>query len=1100
MATKTYKGRTSGSTGDPEDVTAVQLKTDLSLPSDTVTSLAGKQATLVSATNIKTINGTSLLGSGNITISGGGSSVEYMVESSSDLDGLITTANANPTNTYSGLVNAVLTMSSGHKIVPSNVVGLEGKNGGRFELSSSASLRFEGNPIKRDEVGLFKVTSLPAYQWINGTQVSGNSIFFAAHSFVTGQQVRYTDFKYGVGGYGTVGGLTDGGLYYIIRVGSGEFKLATSYANAIAGTAITLTPVFTNQFFITHAPIAFAGAGPAEIRSDIIDTGDTSADKRLNLITRALQGKKTRILAAEGTISDNVYLSDYHSVMQVGDLQNNFAGGSGGYIFYPFSTPVSLGSNAVWFGNGYQFYESSVNYYTLMIAIRPGATNSIVWRGNFKGQGAAFDGSDSGVSIFGGSHNYVLECNFEGTSSYTLAIVSNTTDQPKHCKCLGNYLYNCLPTQNFFFGGGSGHEMSDNRIVWSGYATPTAVGFAIVDYEPNNELGVLSDITFDRNYCDLTGITNLSSNSTNAFLIVNPVDTVGYERFYIRDNIFIAGGTRDAQNANILGCMIVSGVDQGVVSGNRYYGLGNFTIAGSFGDCRRLLVHDNVSTHGPAKMNFVGCMNITVSENKPTRVPESGASEPIGIDESAARFFPILSISSATIRLYYDIFGPAYQGSLYRHFKGVRGYINTKQYAIASIASGSYYGDLTTEATMTATVSEPAPVMIASATDVNTSTGVFTKTAHGLKTGACVHYAKGTTAIGGLTDAGEYWVYKVDADHYKLATTYANALAGITINSYSGAGTGTQTFYLVFVVWCYDNEYKDNNAEVTFAPHSTSVEKNTPYMGTQAADGSVVFDSIKSGVTYTTKDSTGLTTISVPSTTNNGKKFHVYSANANGVRVMSNGAMVVDAGTVSTTNGFIQSNVAGARAEFEVVDGDVTVISKNGIWGISTLVGATLINAIDVGRLDGAGTVAGWEEDHLFTGGTNGSWAAYTADVSGATAPAPNAVYGSYRASFGTGFSYNWTGLNSAKDYFVRIHVIQGYAFAGAGSGLDVLINSIKQIAGYDVFTDAGGAQKARILEFFTPRGSTTLALALNNTVSGSGAGQISGLQLYELA
>ena len=36
--------------------------------------LSGKQATLVSGTNIKTINNNSLLGSGNITISGGGSS------------------------------------------------------------------------------------------------------------------------------------------------------------------------------------------------------------------------------------------------------------------------------------------------------------------------------------------------------------------------------------------------------------------------------------------------------------------------------------------------------------------------------------------------------------------------------------------------------------------------------------------------------------------------------------------------------------------------------------------------------------------------------------------------------------------------------------------------------------------------------------------------------------------------------------------------------------------------------------------------------------------------------------------------------------------
>jgi hypothetical protein len=34
--------------------------------------VVGKQDTLVSGTNIKTINGTSVLGSGNISISGGG--------------------------------------------------------------------------------------------------------------------------------------------------------------------------------------------------------------------------------------------------------------------------------------------------------------------------------------------------------------------------------------------------------------------------------------------------------------------------------------------------------------------------------------------------------------------------------------------------------------------------------------------------------------------------------------------------------------------------------------------------------------------------------------------------------------------------------------------------------------------------------------------------------------------------------------------------------------------------------------------------------------------------------------------------------------------
>lgn len=45
----------------------------LTAQTDLNSALTGKQATLVSGTNIKTINGSSLLGSGNITISGGGS-------------------------------------------------------------------------------------------------------------------------------------------------------------------------------------------------------------------------------------------------------------------------------------------------------------------------------------------------------------------------------------------------------------------------------------------------------------------------------------------------------------------------------------------------------------------------------------------------------------------------------------------------------------------------------------------------------------------------------------------------------------------------------------------------------------------------------------------------------------------------------------------------------------------------------------------------------------------------------------------------------------------------------------------------------------------
>lgn len=132
MATQTIKGRTTAGTGDPEDLTAAQVRTVLNVAdgatanpntdavaegatnlyhtaarvlatalsglslatgsaitsadtvlvafgklqkqiTDLIAAVGGKQDTLVSGTNIKTINGNSLLGSGNIAISGGGS-------------------------------------------------------------------------------------------------------------------------------------------------------------------------------------------------------------------------------------------------------------------------------------------------------------------------------------------------------------------------------------------------------------------------------------------------------------------------------------------------------------------------------------------------------------------------------------------------------------------------------------------------------------------------------------------------------------------------------------------------------------------------------------------------------------------------------------------------------------------------------------------------------------------------------------------------------------------------------------------------------------------------------------------------------------------
>jgi hypothetical protein len=102
MPANTFKANNTGSTANATDITVAQAKTLLAIANtdvsglgtlstqsgtftaipqanvtNLVTDLAGKQATLVSATNIKTVNGNSLLGSGDVVISGGATNLTY---------------------------------------------------------------------------------------------------------------------------------------------------------------------------------------------------------------------------------------------------------------------------------------------------------------------------------------------------------------------------------------------------------------------------------------------------------------------------------------------------------------------------------------------------------------------------------------------------------------------------------------------------------------------------------------------------------------------------------------------------------------------------------------------------------------------------------------------------------------------------------------------------------------------------------------------------------------------------------------------------------------------------------------------------------------
>ena len=82
---------------------------------------------------------------------------------------------------------------------------------------------------------------------------SGSASTVIPHYLVTGSEIYYKSFA-----NATIGGLTEGTTYYVIRHDDDYFKLATSYDNALAGTAINLTTTGITsghfEFYPSNAP------------------------------------------------------------------------------------------------------------------------------------------------------------------------------------------------------------------------------------------------------------------------------------------------------------------------------------------------------------------------------------------------------------------------------------------------------------------------------------------------------------------------------------------------------------------------------------------------------------------------------------------------------------------------------------------------------------------------------------------------------------------------------------------------------------------------------------------------------------------------------
>lgn len=115
---------------------------------------------------------------------------------------------------------------------------------------------------------------------------------------------------------------------------------------------------------------------------------------------------------------------------------------------------------------------------------------------------------------------------------------------------------------------------------------------------------------------------------------------------------------------------------------------------------------------------------------------------------------------------------------------------------------------------------------------------VCTKNAHGFQTGLLVQVSTSNTLPSPLQASTNYYVIRIDANTFYLASSYANAIAGSHINIAS-AGTGTQTITPTTLSATVSLEFS-NDVVQGENPATWFTEPNCTQAVT--ADGDFVFD------------------------------------------------------------------------------------------------------------------------------------------------------------------------------------------------------------------------------------------------------------------
>lgn len=776
-----------------------------------------KQAALVNQVNLKSINNVSLLGSGNLTIEGGSGTLSFL-SGYADLPAAVEAiADARAT-----LVIDVDDTLSENVTVPATLK-LTQANGAQITITAAGAILFEGaglvNPLSH--AGLFKVTSVPTVRTIADFQVEYSGvpdvIGGEAHPFTTGQALLYRDVA------DNVAGLADGTLYYVININSTTFKLAASYADALAGIAVPLTGGVranpTAKLVAVSFLFADPAAAPPEISSDIVDTGDNSLTDRLKILVQAFYNCKVKYFLHPRNIDTGVVFEDYHSFHFLsGEFTNDFNpnnpvnAGLRPFMMASHSTATAE-RGAIVYESSYDALaqippDTGTRSETGTIHTQDGKTNCHIIGIHFKhSEGGVFNSSTATCAITNSTYSSIRDCHFDGCRAYHAGIIQSgytgtENDYEVHDNYIENNLCTGYATQNLFIIGGYRNHIKNNRLLLRG-AVLNAYS-SLIDLEPNVQYQIIHDCEISGNYIDARDIVDENSGVpiNTLGILAQSIYTDGFWNIRIKDNTILSYDA-DSVFANFMSAGIeVRGGYNCEVANNHLIGNGMY-LSG----LRELDCHDNKSD---GVSYITSCQGRAYDNIFHEDWRQSYSNQVAGRITEADEFKLTFESDGSTVDLI-NTTSADFSGNTYSYYKGMYVSWNENLHKITSTSSvitDYLYRHLTFDPPIPAVAIRTVAVA-----GFNSATNEITSNSHGFETGAIVgFYRVGSSVVPtNLPDYLYYYVIKVSANVFKLATTRDNALNNTAIDFDASAASGTFEFHPTMQLRFTEMEYENNH-------------------------------------------------------------------------------------------------------------------------------------------------------------------------------------------------------------------------------------------------------------------------------------------------